>query len=404
MEKIIKYSTEKISTVFYDYKRYLYNDLVNINEKIVWIVWLRWVWKTTLLLQIAKQKEEKSIYFSMDSVFIKWKTIFDIVENLYKNYDYKYFFIDEIHKYKNWEQDLKTIYDFFSDIQIYFSWSSSIDLIKWNYDLSRRWLLFHLHKFSFREYLLLKYNISIDKITINEILENYKKLSLNIYFKQNKIWKYFKEYLSFWELGFTFDTEEKYYNDKLWNIINKVIYEDISSFYNLKTENIYYFFEILKFIANSSPSNINYSNIAKLLHTTPDTIKFYINILCEIWFINMFWIEWRISINLRKTKKILFELTNFIDYFSDSLNVENSIWTKRESFVVSVLNKIWKVYYPKKGDLLLIYDSKKYIFEIWWKNKKLTQIKNIDNSFLIKDDLDIWNEKEIPIWLFWLMY
>jgi uncharacterized protein len=61
-----------------------------------------------------------------------------------------------------------------------------------------------------------------------------------------------------------------------------MIYEDISSFYNLKTENLYYFFEILKFISNSSPSSVNYSNIAKLLQTTPDTIKFYVQILSEI--------------------------------------------------------------------------------------------------------------------------
>jgi hypothetical protein len=340
----------------------------------------------------------------MDSVFVKWKTIFDIVEDLYKNYDFKYFFIDEIHKYKDWEQDLKTLYDFFDDIKIYFSWSSSIDLIKWNYDLSRRWLLFHLNKFSFREFLYLKYKLSLENIKLDVLLKDYKNLSLSIYTKENKIWKYFKEYLSFWELGFAFNTEEKYYNDKFWNIINKIIYEDISSFYNLKTENINYFFEILKFIANSSPSDINYSNIAKLLHTTPDTVKFYINILSEIGLINIFWVEWKISVNFRKTKKIMFELTAFLQYFSDNLNTENTIWSIRESFVISMLNKFWKVFYPEKWDVLFVYDKNKYVFEIWWKNKTFKQIKNIENSFLIKDDIEIAKEREIPIWLFWFLY
>jgi predicted AAA+ superfamily ATPase len=31
------------------------------------------------------------------------------------------FFIDEIHKYKDWEQDLKTIYDFLPEVKIIFS-------------------------------------------------------------------------------------------------------------------------------------------------------------------------------------------------------------------------------------------------------------------------------------------
>ncbi|MFA5917419.1 MAG: AAA family ATPase [Candidatus Gracilibacteria bacterium] len=404
MERILKYSAEKILSVSLDYKRYLYNDLENINEKIVGIVGLRGIGKTTILLQVARRNPKNSVYFSMDSVFVKGKTIFDIVEDLYKNYDFKYFFIDEIHKYKDWEQDLKTLYDFFDDIKIYFSGSSSIDLIKGNYDLSRRGLLFHLNKFSFREFLYLKYKLSLENIKLDVLLKDYKNLSLSIYTKENKIGKYFKEYLSFGELGFAFNTEEKYYNDKFGNIINKIIYEDISSFYNLKTENINYFFEILKFIANSSPSDINYSNIAKLLHTTPDTVKFYINILSEIGLINIFGVEGKISVNFRKTKKIMFELTAFLQYFSDNLNTENTIGSIRESFVISMLNKFGKVFYPEKGDVLFVYDKNKYVFEIGGKNKTFKQIKNIENSFLIKDDIEIAKEREIPIWLFGFLY
>ena len=158
MEKILLYSEEKISSVHTDFKRSLYNDLDINKNKIIWVIGLRWIWKTTLLLQIAKNRKN-SVYFSMDSSFIVWKSIFSLVEELHKKYWMKNFFIDEIHKYKFWEQDLKTIYDFLSDINIIFSWSLSIDLIKWNYDLSRRWKLFKLEKFSFSEYLKFKYNI-----------------------------------------------------------------------------------------------------------------------------------------------------------------------------------------------------------------------------------------------------
>ncbi|NDK08456.1 AAA family ATPase [Candidatus Gracilibacteria bacterium] len=404
MDKIIKYSIDKIWGVSLDYKRYLYNDLVDINEKIVGVVGLRGVGKTTLLLQIANQNKEKSVYFSMDSVFVKGKTIFEIVEELYNNFGFRYFFIDEVHKYKNWEQDLKTLYDFFDDIKIYFSGSSSIDLIKGNYDLSRRGLLFHLNKFSFREFLYLRYDVLFESINLEDIFINYKKLSSFYYSKEKKLVGYFKEYLLYGELGFTYETDEKYYNEKFGNIINKIIYEDISSFYRLKTENIYYFFEILKFIANSSPSDVNYSNIAKLLQTTPDTIKLYINILVEIGLLNIFGVEGKISVNLRKTKKILFELTAFLSYFSDSLNIENTIGTLRESFVVSMLNKNGSIFYPEKGDLLFVYNKNKYILEIGGKNKTLKQIKNVENSFLIKDDIEIAKEREIPIWLFGFIY
>lgn len=404
MEKIIKYSQEKINNINNESKRYLYEKAVNINEKIIWIVWFRWVGKTTLLLQIASLNQEKSAYFSMDSVFIRWKKIFDIIEEFYKNYDKRIFFIDEIHKYKDWQQDLKTLYDFYDDIKIYFSGSSSIDLIKWNYDLSRRWILLKLEKLSFREFLYFTYKLDFDKISLDNIMQDYKKISLSIYSKEKNILTYFEEYLSYWELAFTITTEKEYYKEKLSNTLNKSIYEDISSFYKLKTENIYYFFEILRFIANSRPSDVNYLNISRLLSTTPDTIKSYIQILKEIWLLHIIWKEWKISVNLRKSKKIFFELNNLIDLFSDEINIRNTIWLKRESFVVRELDKITKLYYPEKWDLIIVNWKEKYIFEIWWKNKKLEQIKWIKNWFLVKDGIDIWTENQIPIYLFWFLY
>ena len=402
MNRILEYSQEKISKVESKFKRYLFNDIMENNNKIIGIVWLRWIWKTTILLQIA-QKRENSIYFSMDASFIKWKSIFSIVEELRKNYGIKIFFIDEIHKYPNWEQDLKTIYDFMDDIKIIFSWSSSIDLIKWNYDLSRRWKLFKLEKFDFREYLDFKYEIKIEWFYFDEIIKNHPKISFDIYKNNKNILDIYKEYLEVWELGFSIENSKSDYKEKLENIINKIIYEDISSFYKLKTENIYYFFEILKFIANSSPSQINYSNIAKLLKTTTNTIKSYVEILIEIWFLNAMWKEGKISIQLRKTKKIYFEMTNFLNIFFDELNTENNLWTIRESYIASIFQKYWNIYYPEKWDILFIHDNEKYIFEIWWKNKTNKQIKKLNNAFLIKDNINIWEKNEIPLWLFWLM-
>lgn len=398
MIKILQYSEEKINNVSEKFKRSLFNDIDKNTNKIIGIVWVRWIWKTTILLQIAK-KREKSVYFSMDASFLKWKTIFELVEELKNEYWIINFFIDEIHKYKNWEQDLKTIYDFFDWVKIIFSWSSSIDLIKWNYDLSRRGKLFKLDKFSFREYLELKYAIQIDWLSIDDLINNSSKISFELYKKHNNIITLFKEYNEIGELWFSIIGEKYDYRDKLENIINKIIYEDISSFYNLKTENIYYFFDILKFIANSSPSQINYSNIAKLLKTTTNTVKSYVEILIEIWFLNAIWKEWKISIQLRKTKKIYFELVNFLDIFFDDINQSNYIWTIRESIVASILKKHGIIYYPEKWDILFIYNNTKYIFEIWWSNKKNKQIKDIENSFLIKDDINFWEKNQIPIWL-----
>ena len=402
MDKILLYSEKKINSVNTLFKRYLFDEVENNANNIIGIVGLRWIWKTTLLLQITKLRE-KSVYFSMDSSFIVWKKLFDIVEELHKKYKMINFFIDEIHKYKNLEQDLKTIYDFLPEVKIIFSGSSSIDLIKWNYDLSRRWKLFHLNKFSFLEYLEFKHNIVLEGFSFEELINNYELLSFEIYKKQKNILELFKEYLQIWELGFSIEGDINDYREKLENIVHKIIYEDISSFYKLKTENISYFFEILKFIANSSPSEINFSNIAKLLNTTSNTIKTYFDILKEIGFLNVIWKSWKISVQLRKTKKIYFEMQNFMHIFFDDINEKNYIWVLRESFVASILNKIGKIYYPKIWDIEFIKNNKNYIFEIWGKNKTFKQIKKLENAYIISDDIELSTENKIPIWLFGLI-
>jgi predicted AAA+ superfamily ATPase len=66
------------------------------------------------------------------------------------------------------------------------------------------------------------------------------------------------------------------------NIVNKLVYEDIANYYNIQTTNISLFLQILTFIANSAPSILNYSSIAKHIGSTSDTVKYYTEILKEI--------------------------------------------------------------------------------------------------------------------------
>ncbi len=419
MEKILKFSDKKIDSVSLNFKRYLYDDIVKLHksEIITGVVGLRWIWKTTLLLQIAKENNKiwkKWIYFSCDYSFMYWESIFNIIEYFYDEYEIRHFYIDEVHKQKDWEQSLKTAYDIYEDeIKIIFSWSSSIDLIRWTYDLSRRALIKILHKFSFREYLKFIENIDIDIFTIDNILEKSMPLSFELYQKNKDLLKYYKKYTKFWELGFMKNISEnkniqansEYYEEIIWNIVNKIIYEDISNYYNISSQNLNLFFKILKFTINSSPSLLNYSSIAKQIETTPDTVKYYIEILQEIWLAHLVGKEWKISINMRKSKKILFELSSVINLFSESLYDKANIWLARESATVSQLKKVWEIYYSTTWDYLFIHKNKRYILEVGGKNKTYKQLKGVENWLLIKDDISISeNKNEIPLWMLGLLY
>lgn len=388
------------------YNRFLYDEIPD-EERLVWIVWLRGTGKTTILLQKLKNNInfERSIYFSLDNTLIKKDWLFKTVSELYFDYSYRYFYIDEIHKYKNWNQELKNIYDSFSDAKILFSWSSSIDIIKWSYDLSRRALIFKLPILSFREFLNIKNNLNIKKLKLQDILEDISNTEKYLLWYNISIKKDFEEYLKFWEFAFFYESKAENYILKLNNSLNKIIYEDISVFYKLKTENLDIFKEIIFFIVNSKPWLFSFESLAKQLKISADTLKNYVNILNEIWIISIIKFSWNISQTTRKAKKLYLSINNI--YSIPSYNYcEEISWRIRESFFVNNIKNIGEdIWYSLKWDFELKVKWKKYIFEIWWDNKTKKQIKNLENSFLIKDNIT-WSEDKstIPLWIFWLLY
>src|SRR3990167_7502303 len=78
-------------------------------------------------------------------------TLLDIADQFVKLYGGELLCIDEIHKYRNWNQELKNIYDSYPKLKVIFSGSSSINLVRGKYDLSRRALTRQMQGFSFHE-------------------------------------------------------------------------------------------------------------------------------------------------------------------------------------------------------------------------------------------------------------
>jgi mRNA-degrading endonuclease HigB of HigAB toxin-antitoxin module len=61
----------------------------------------------------------------------------------------------------------------------------------------------------------------------------------------------------------------------------------------------------------------------------------------------------------------------------------------------------YDIYIPKNGDFII---DQKYIFEIGGKGKKYNQIKDIPNSFIVSDDIEIGSGNKIPLYLFGFLY
>jgi len=88
------------------------------------------------------------LYVNADDIYIADTTLYDLVDE-FSIIGGKVIVFDEIHKYKNWAQELKNIYDSFPEMMIRFSGSSMLNILYEKYDLSRRCVTIHMETLSF---------------------------------------------------------------------------------------------------------------------------------------------------------------------------------------------------------------------------------------------------------------
>lgn len=382
------------------YRRYLYSEL-NLKNRLLGIVGPRGVGKTTLMLQYILSNfptiKAQVLYFSADHIYFTNNTLLKFVQDAHFDEKIEYFFIDEIHKYKNWNQELKNIYDSYPNIKIMFSGSSSIDLIKGTYDLSRRAILKHLTGLSFREYLNFTTNNNYAPIKAQDILQHYRDFDKE-FSAIDHVKKHFNHYLQKGYYPFVFTDEEGYY-ERINQIVDKTIYEDIANFYKLKTENLHLLKRIIGYLSTIPPGEVNTNNLANYLAIDNKTAFHYLHILSEAGLVRLIYPKVSGNQMLRKVEKIFLHNTTLQHAINTQVAGEIDKGSIRELFFIQSLQDAnVDIFYNKKGD----FSALDTIFEIGGKNKTIQQIKGI--GLLVKDDIPISANGVIPLYYWGFCY
>ena len=389
------------STVFKNY-RYLFDNF-NIKNRLTGIVGPRGTGKTVLLLQYMKEKLpdiSKAIYVSLDNIYFSNNTLLGFVDELYNIDGIKIFFLDEIHKYNNWNQELKNIYDSYPDVKVIFSGSSSLDLVKGSYDLSRRGVMYKLKGMSFREYLKFNEIADIRKYSFTELISGDNDLNIELE-KIDRIKGIFKEYLRMGYYPFVMEGKDTYYQ-KINNTIEKTIYIDISNFYRLKTSNLYYFKKIISYIATIPPGDLSRNSISKHIGLDNKTVQHYLNILQDTGIVKLISDRRAGSSILKSREKIYLDNQDLYYAISEWIGYTCKLGTVRETFFVNmILNSGLKLFHCKTGD----FEVNNKIFEIGGKSKSKRQIKDsLEKSYLVKDDIFYSSKNVLPLIFFGFLY
>jgi len=395
IDKLLESSAYYMGMVDSPRKRYFY-DHIDHKDKLIGLVGARGVGKTTYILNYLKELDipmKKKLYISADDITLSGETLLDVAKT-FSSRGGEVLAIDEIHKYKNFEIDLKQIYDMLR-IKVIFSGSSAIQLEHAKADLSRRAVVYRINGLSFREFLEFKKDIKLEAYTLENILENHMDIALGITQKV-KPFEFWSEYLEYGYYPFYFENPDRY-SIKLHETINTVIEVDIPSIFKIRYEYIVNLKKLVKLICSSEPFKLNITELSGKIGIDRDTLYLYLEYLHRGKIFNVIRSKSKGDNIFTKPDKVYLNNPNL----NHSYCKDATVGTLRETIFAALLQVDHQISVPKKGDFLI---DERYTFEIGGKSKGFQQIKDMPNSYVVSDEIESGYGNKIPLWLFGFLY
>lgn len=398
MESLFEKYRQKLHATNTSFVRGIMGE-INWKSRLIGIKGARGIGKTTLLLQYIKlnlsHETENTLYVTLDNIWFSNHSLIDLVDYFVKRGG-KNLFLDEVHKYPNWSQELKNIYDDFPSLKVVFTGSSLLEILNARADLSRRASVYYMQGLSFREYLSIETGIQLETHSLEALLKNHLQIAEAIGSKLKPL-HYFENYLKTGYYPF-YKEDPDWYFISLHEIINLMLEIELPQLRGVDLAYIHKIKQLLLIISESVPFVPNVSKLSEKIGINRTTLLLYLHYLEGIGLtLNLFKASGGMS-KLQKPDKIFLENTNLMMALSPKFaNVGNM----RETFFANQLSNKHKISYAIQGDFLV---DGIFIFEIGGKNKNTKQLKKLDNAFVAADDLEFGFNNTVPLWLFGFLY
>ena len=270
-----------------------------LSEALAWlddpdilvIIGSRQVGKTTLLFQMIEHLLANNVtpqdifYFNLDEVSLLefFKAPAEFLNFIELNQQGRaYVFIDEVQRLENPGLFLKYVFDLKRNLKLIVTGSSSLEIqAKISESLTGRKKLFHLHPFSFYEFIVAKW---ADLATIAEKLAiNDRKSFLAAATKVKDIYqvnfeKWLSEYLIYGgypRVALEADPQRKIAHLK--EIFTSYLQKDVKDFFRI--ENVAGYNNLLKVLAQQIGNLVNISELANTLGLHKATVEKYLQLL-----------------------------------------------------------------------------------------------------------------------------
>ena len=396
IERIYRISAEKIAETSLELKRYAYGD-VDWDSRLIGLRGARGVGKTTLLLQKILESgadRDTSLYLSLDSVWLDVKEIYRLAE-YHVQHGGTRLVLDEVHYVKDWQKIVKNLYDDFRKLKIAYTGSSLLRLKARQGDLSRRQVGYELPGLSFREFLKFDGAIDYPSITLTDILSDHLSIAREIT-RKVRILPLFERYFRSGYYPFFRESSVKY-EERIRQVVNQTLDSDWPSVEDVTAETIRKARKMLRILAAFPPQTPKMKSLYAELGTERQHGLKILYALERAGLLNLLASDFDALDNLSSPEKIYCENTNLMY----ALTSDADIGTARETFFANQVSNGHVLTYPKKGDFLV---DDRWLFEIGGKGKGFSQIKDIPNSYVVNDGVEVGFGNKIPLWLFGFLY
>lgn len=396
MDRLFDIFAKKIQQVDTRFVRSLIDEIV-WDARLIGIRGARGVGKTTLLLQRIKlfhPLDGSVLYVSVDNIWFAEHKLYDMASDFVKRGG-RFLFLDEVHRYPNWSQELKNIYDDFPELNIVFTGSSLLEILNAKSDLSRRAIVYEMQGFSFREYLNFSENQSLPIYTLEQILQSHVAISAEVLSKI-KVLKYFEEYLRHGYYPFYGELPSLYYS-RIGEVVNLIVEFEIPHLRGVDNAYVQKIKQLLYAVSESAPFVPNITKLSEHIGITRNALLTYIAALHDS----------RLTMNvhkhangitrLQKPDKIYLENPNLMYALVDNVDIGNV----RETFFANQLRYKHELNVSEQSDFLI---DGKYTFEVGGRDKGQRQIVNIPDAYIAADNVEYGSYNKIPLWLFGFLY
>ena len=397
---LLETSRRLIDEVSLDFRRYLCPQ-IEWNDRLICIKGPKGCGKTTLILQHIKETfgadGDKAVYLALDHIWFASHDVLEAVEWLY-THGCTHLFLDEVHHAGHWARLVKTICDSYPKLNLVFSGSSVLQLTAGQADLSRRQAVYNLAGLSFREFLKFEAGIDYPPVTMEDLLARHRALALEIS-RGRKILPLFDDYLRHGYYPFGKEAKSQF-GQRLAAVVGTVLDVDFPKVVDVSASTVRKTKKMLMILAASCPQTPNMSELYAELETDRNAGVKMFDVLEKAELVASAALEGKHAKlkRLGVAEKLFLGDTNLMY----ALVASPDIGAIRETFFANQMRVSGLSYsIPQKGDFKV---SGRWLFEIGGKGKGFSQIRDISDSYVVNDDVEVGLGSKIPLWLFGFLY